>query len=239
MKTLTIEQTCEETSAVVREAAQVICDTWHTVQPSQRQQDVHAPAQIPSACTEHGPLDDEALMLGICHGAQWAMEEFYQRYSRYAYALAYRIVNDSIAAEDIMQDAFLAVWRKAASYQRQHGSARSWLQGIVHHRAVDVMRSREHQCISLQIEHEQVTTCKGLDVWEEVWHKEQHAIISHVMGQLPVAQREMIELGYFGGYTHVEIAERCQLPLGTVKGRMRLGLQKMKQLLCACEMEAA
>jgi len=177
---------------------------------------------------------DEELMLAIASGEEWAMEELYERYGRYAYALAYRIVRDTTVAEDIVQDAFLAVWRKATSYQERQGSVRSWLQAIVHHRAIDRVRAaahRDHQWLPLQSDGEQDPPSEQPEVWEEAWHKEQCAVIRRVLAQLPPEQRQVIELAYFGGYTHVEIAERWQLPLGTVKGRMRLGLQKMRNLL--------
>src|SRR6266849_6694208 len=78
---------------------------------------------------------DEELISAICHGVEWALETLYERYHRYAYALAYRILQESTGAEDIVQEVFLSVWRKAASYQKHHGSVFSWLQAIVHHRA--------------------------------------------------------------------------------------------------------
>lgn len=177
---------------------------------------------------------DEELITAICLGAEWAMELLYQRYCRYTYALAYRILHESSTAEDIVQEVFLSIWRKAASYQSQHGSVRSWLQAIVHHKAIDRIRSvahRDSQWTPLQIENEQDPPSTQPDVWEQAWRSEQSALISTVLGQLPYEQRQVIELAYFYGYTHLEIAQQKKIPLGTVKGRMRLGLQKMKHLL--------
>src|SRR5712691_1673105 len=177
---------------------------------------------------------DEELISAICHGAEWALETLYQRYHRYAYALAYRILRESTGAEDIVQEVFLSIWRKAASYQKQHGSVYSWLQAIVRHRAIDKVRSASHrdsQWTPLQAEGEQDLPGEQPDVWEEAWHQEQGQLIRGVLAQLPAEQRLVIEMAYFGGYTHAEIAEQKNIPLGTVKGRMRLGLQKMKHLL--------
>ncbi len=177
---------------------------------------------------------DEELISAICNGEEYAMEILYERYHRYAYSLAYRILHDPVAAEDIVQDAFLSIWRKAASYQVQHGSVHSWLQAIVHHRAIDRVRAavhRDRQWTPLQVENEQDPPGVQADVWEQAWCDERHRIIRTVLGQLPAEQRMVIELAYFGGYTHAEIAEQWHIPLGTVKGRMRLGLQKMKVLL--------
>jgi RNA polymerase sigma factor (sigma-70 family) len=177
---------------------------------------------------------DEELILAISQGAEWALETLYQRYHCYAYALAYRILHESTSAEDIVQEVFLSVWRKADSYQKHHGSVFSWLQAIVHHRAIDKVRSaayRDHQWTPLQAEGEQDPPSEQREVWEEAWQLEQGKLIRLALEQLPSEQRQVIELAYFGGYTHTEIAEQQNIPLGTVKGRMRLGLQKMKQLL--------
>ena len=177
---------------------------------------------------------DEYLISAICKGEESAIEVLYERYHRYAYSLAYRILRDPVASEDIVQDAFLSIWRKASSYQAQNGSVQSWIQAIVRHRAIDKIRAsahREYQWTPLQADNEQDPPSEQPDVWEQAWQSEQHRIIREVMLQIPSEQRMVIELAYFGGLTHAEISEQCHIPLGTVKGRMRLGLQKMKSLL--------
>ncbi|HYT28219.1 MAG TPA: sigma-70 family RNA polymerase sigma factor [Ktedonobacteraceae bacterium] len=183
---------------------------------------------------------DEELMAAICGGSEFALELLYERYHRYAFFLAYRILHDPAAAEDIVQEAFLALWRKADSYQQQHGSVHSWLQAIVHHRAIDKIRAsahRDQQCISLQAgrdksdSYEQDPVSAEPELWEQAWHDEQSRLIRAALNQIPAEQRQVIELAYFGGYTHTEISEQWNIPLGTVKGRMRLGLQKLKLLL--------
>lgn len=177
-------------------------------------------------------ISDEALLQEISAGGEWAMEALYERYVRYAYALAYRIVRDYPTAEDIVQDVFLSIWKKAASYQKQHGCVRSWLQAIVHHRAIDCVRASAHRDHHpLEEINEGGYGEEKPEIWEEVWNEERRALLQNILAQLPEEQRLVIELGYFGGYTHAEIARRWHLPLGTVKGRMRLGLQKMKYLL--------
>ena len=189
---------------------------------------------VPQAQSLAYDASDEELISAICRGSEQAIEIFYQRYYRYAYALAYRLLQESTAAEDIVQEVFLSVWRKAATYQRKYGSVYSWLQAIVHHRAIDRLRSvahRSNQWAPLQVEGEQDLPSAQRDVWEEAWQKEQGQLIRSALAQLPAEQREVIELAYFQGYTHTEIAAQKQIPLGTVKGRMRLGLQKMKTLL--------
>jgi len=177
---------------------------------------------------------DEQLISAICKGEEYAIEVLYERYHRYAYSLAYRILRDPLASEDIVQDAFLSIWRKASSYKMQHGSVQSWVQAIVRNRAIDKVRAashRDYQWTPLQTDNEQDPPSEQPDVWDQAWQSEQHRIIREVLNQIPKEQRKVIELAYFGGFTHAEIAEQCHIPLGTVKGRMRLGLQKMKSLL--------
>lgn len=194
-----------------------------------------APSLHPPDVLTQQELSDEKLLSAIACGSEWAIEALYERYARYAYALAYRIVHDSTVAEDVVQDAFLSIWRKASSYHEKQGHVRSWLQAIVHHRAIDYIRAASHrdtQWVSLQSEGEQhEQRDEQFEVWDKVWHEEQQQLIRAVLAQLPAEQRQVIELAYFGGYTHSEIATRWNTPLGTVKGRMRLGLQKMKYLL--------
>src|SRR5712692_1209618 len=187
-------------------------------------------------------LNDEVLIATICTRSEWAMELLYQRYHRYAYALAYRILRDSAAAEDIVQEAFLSVWHKASSYERGHGSVHRWLQAIVHHRAIDRVRAaahRDYQWTPLQAENEQDPPSEEPDAWETAWQGEQGTLIRAALNQLPYEQREVIELAYFDGYTHSEIADQRHIPLGTVKGRMRLGLMKMKRFLENCGLDAS
>lgn len=179
------------------------------------------------------PADVE-LISAICNGQERALEILYERYCRYAYSLAYHILRDSTAAEDVVQDTFLSIWRKAASYQARYGSVLSWLQAIVHHRTIDKLRAsthRDRQWMPLQTENEQDPASVQPDVWEQAWSSEQRRMIRTILDQLPTEQRLVIELAYYSGYTHTEIAEQLNIPLGTVKGRIRLGLQKMKTLL--------
>jgi RNA polymerase sigma-70 factor (ECF subfamily) len=192
-------------------------------------------AQAASSDPNEHDLDDESLMLAISQGAQWALERVYQRYFQPAYSLAYRMVRESTMAEDIVQEAFFSLWRKASSYQPQQGSVRTWLLAIVRHRAIDTMRAtahRETQWTPFPMENEHELSYEQPEVWEQAWRQERAEIIHRALAQLPPEQRQVIELSYFVGYTQVEIAERWNIPLGTVKGRIRLGLRKMEHLLC-------
>src|SRR5438552_6550162 len=179
-------------------------------------------------------LSDEALIQAIAGGAVWAMEPLYQRYSRILYSLVYRVVADHQVAEDLLQEAFLAVWRRATSYSPQSGAVRSWLVSIVHHRTIDYLRTVRRRSTMKQATWEEVELDERTafpDVWDEAWRSVQSAQVRAALKNIPTEQRMVIELAYFSGWTHSEIAEGCQIPLGTVKARMRLGLTRLKRVV--------
>ncbi|MFL5698073.1 MAG: sigma-70 family RNA polymerase sigma factor [Ktedonobacteraceae bacterium] len=179
-------------------------------------------------------LSDEALINAIAEGAEWAMEPLYERYNRVLFSLAYRMVADHQVAEDLLQDAFLSVWRRATSYSPQSGSVRSWLISIVHHRTIDYLRAVRRRAGLKEVTWEEVELDERTafpDVWEEALRSVQSAQLRAALLNIPSEQRMVIELAYFQGWTHSEIAEGCEIPLGTVKARMRLGLSHLKRLL--------
>jgi len=179
-------------------------------------------------------LSDEALLDAIAGGAAWAMESLYQRYSRILYSLAYRMIADHQVAEDLLQDAFIAVWKRSTSYSPQLGAARSWLISILHHRAIDYLRkvrrrSNIQEAPLEEIEFEE--TIAFPDVWDEAWRNVKSSQVRAALLQIVPEQRLVIELAYFQGWTHMEIAEGTQTPLGTIKARMRLGILRLKHVL--------
>lgn len=179
-------------------------------------------------------LSDEALIGAIARGAVWAMEPLYQRYNRILYSLAYRMVSDHQIAEDLLQDAFLSVWRRADSYSPQAGAVRSWLISILHHRTIDYLRSQRRRSTVKDTTLEDVEQDEQLafpDVWDEAWRSVQGAQVRTAMMKLSPEQRQVIELAYFQGWTHSEISAEYSIPLGTVKARMRLGLMHLKRAL--------
>ena len=183
--------------------------------------------------TQNEP-SDEALLNAIAGGAVWAMESLYQRYSRILYSLAYRMVADHQVAEDLLQDAFLAVWRRATSYSPQTGAARSWLLSILHHRTIDYLRKVRRQSTIQEASLEEIELHESIaypDTWDEAWQSVKSSHVRAALMKIPTEQRLVIELAYFQGWTHTEIAEGTQIPLGTVKARMRLGLLHLKQIL--------
>ena len=179
-------------------------------------------------------MSDEALLNAIADGSAWAMESLYQRYSRILYSLAYRMVADHQVAEDLLQDAFIAVWRRATSFTPSAGAARSWLISILHHRTIDYLRRVRRRAAIQEAPLEDIEfdeTIATPDVWEETWRSVRSAQVREALMQIPTEQRLVIELAYFQGWTHSEIAEGTHTPLGTVKARMRLGLQRLKRHL--------
>jgi RNA polymerase sigma-70 factor (ECF subfamily) len=177
---------------------------------------------------------DEALIDAIAGGADWALELLYQRYSRLLYSLAYRMVADHQVAEDLIQETFLAVWRRAVSYSPQSGTVRNWLTFIVRHRTYDYLRSVRRRSVLKEVTWEEVEQDERTafpDVWDEAWRSVQGAQVRAALMNIPTEQRMVIELAYFQGWTHSEIAQGYEIPLGTVKARMKLGLLHLKRVL--------
>ncbi|HUZ02523.1 MAG TPA: sigma-70 family RNA polymerase sigma factor [Thermomicrobiaceae bacterium] len=178
---------------------------------------------------------DDQLVRAIAERDPDAMVTLYDRYGRLAFALAYRILADGSAAEEVVQDAFLRVWRQAAAFDVRRGTLRSWLMTIVHHRAIDVTRRRASRGGG-DVDLEAVSySLAGPDVWGEVAAGIQRDQVRAAVAALPPEQRLVVELAYFEGLTHVEIADRTGTPLGTVKSRLRLGLKKLQETLGAGE----
>jgi len=175
------------------------------------------------------PSDDE-LLTSIQGKDVRALEALYDRHRVLAYSIALRTLSNPSDAEDVVQEAFLNVWRSAGTYRSDRSSPRSWLLSIVHHRAIDKLRGRQSRLQPTALE-EGMNVPDGTDVWREVSGNLTGEDVRHAMAQLPAEQRQTIELAYFKGYTHSQISQVMQVPLGTVKGRMRMGLHKLKSLL--------
>jgi len=174
-------------------------------------------------------LADEELMQLVRRGQAPAFEVVYERHATAAFSLAYRIVGSRNGAEDVSQEAFLNIWRSGARYDRARGSVRTWVLGIVHHRAIDYLRRatvHDKRRASDEGMEERFEAGERTDV--EVARRDEAETVRSAIGTLPTEQSQVIELAYFGGFTHTEIAEMLETPVGTIKGRMRLGLTKMR-----------
>jgi RNA polymerase sigma-70 factor, ECF subfamily len=177
-------------------------------------------------------LADEDVMQLVRRGDPRAFEIIYERHASAAFSLAYRMMGTRSGAEDVLQDAFLSAWRSGERYDRARGSVRTWLLGIVHHRAIDALRRatvHDRRRVDDEGIEERFEARERTDV--EVARREEADVVRAAMGSLPADQCQVIELAYFGGFTHTEIAEMLEAPVGTVKGRMRLGLKKMRERL--------
>jgi len=182
--------------------------------------------------TDLRALADEELMQLVRRGRPAAFDVVYERHASAAYSLAYRIVGTRNGAEDVSQEAFLSIWRSGARYDRARGSVRTWVLGIVHHRAIDHLRRamvHNRRRASDEGIQERFEAPERTDA--EVARRDEARAVRGAMDALPSEQSQVIELAYFGGFTHTEIADMLQTPVGTVKGRMRLGLKKLHERL--------
>jgi RNA polymerase sigma factor (sigma-70 family) len=183
------------------------------------------------------PTDDadRAVLALVTAGQLDALQDLYDRYRIMAYSIALRITSDPSLAEDVVQDAFLGVWRNASRYVEGRGSVKTWLLSIVHHRAVDAVRRRRPTTEMPEREDVPPPALTLPDVWPEVAANLDREQIAAAMASLSDVQREAIELAYWGGLTQPEIAERTGAPLGTVKSRVRLGLLALRRALVGDE----
>jgi RNA polymerase sigma-70 factor (ECF subfamily) len=174
-------------------------------------------------------LADEDLMQLVQRAEASAFEVVYDRHAGAAFSLAYRMCGARPLAEEVVQEAFLSIWRSGGRYDRSRGSVRTWILGITHHRAIDALRrgvvQDRHRASDEGIE-ERFEAGDRTDV--EVARREEAAEIRSALEILPPDQRRAIELAYYGGFTQSEIAQMLSVPIGTVKGRMRLGMEKMR-----------
>jgi RNA polymerase sigma-70 factor, ECF subfamily len=175
--------------------------------------------------------DEEAMQL-VGEGNPRAFELIYDRHGGAAFSLAYRMVGNRVTAEDISQEAFLSIWRSRLRYDQSRGSVRTWVLGIVHNRAVDALRRggvhdrRREPIDGVEERHEAPERTEV-----EAARREEARSVRSALDALPDEQRHTIELAYFGGFSHSQIAEMLDEPIGTVKGRMRLGLDKLRRQL--------
>jgi RNA polymerase sigma-70 factor, ECF subfamily len=165
-------------------------------------------------------------------GDREALAMLYDRYSSLAYGVAMRVLGDPARAEDAVQDAFVNVWNRASTFDAARGSLRAWLLTTVRNRCIDYIRgrgSRERREDELNpnVDYAQAPS----DPWREVALSLERSAVRDAMSSLPAEQRQVVEMAYFGGYSHAEIADMTRVPLGTVKGRMRLALEKMSSYL--------
>jgi RNA polymerase sigma-70 factor (ECF subfamily) len=184
----------------------------------------------PVAAAERDPAD-ETLLERVAGGDPDALSELYERYRTVTYSVALKITANPSAAEDVVQEAFLGVWRNASRYVSARGSVKTWILAIVHHRAIDSLRRRRPTSELPESDAPPPTSLVLPDIWPEVAGRLDRDAIAAALATLSPIQREALELAYYGGLTQQEIAARTGAPLGTVKSRVRLGLLAMRAAL--------
>jgi RNA polymerase sigma-70 factor, ECF subfamily len=177
-------------------------------------------------------LADEELMALVLDGDARAFEVIFDRHAGPAFSLAYRMCGRRALAEEIVQEAFMSLWRCAAQYDRSRGSVRSWVLRVVHNRAIDAFR-RELSGAKHDVADDWISEVLPARerTEDEVERRSDARLVRTALDGLPPEQRQVIELAYFGGFSHSQIAETLGLPAGTVKGRMRLALSKLRLAL--------
>jgi RNA polymerase sigma factor (sigma-70 family) len=194
-----------------------------------------APAPPGSSGWELAHLSDEALISLVASSDDAALAELYDRFGRVAYGLALRILRDEALAQDAVQEAFLAVWHSADRFLAERAKASTWILTLVHRRAVDLVRREERRRGEpLESAPEPVSSSTAED---EATLDFQRRVVQEALKRLPDEQREALELGYYGGLTQSELAERLGQPLGTIKSRMFAGLTRLRDLLAQAGLE--
>ncbi|HEU5206119.1 MAG TPA: sigma-70 family RNA polymerase sigma factor [Gaiellaceae bacterium] len=178
----------------------------------------------------HAHLSDEALVALVARGDEDALGELYDRVGRIAYGLALRVLRDERHAEDAVQEAFLQVWRSAATFRAERAKASTWILTLVHRRAVDLVR-REERRQADPLTDDSAAGVAPEQTDEAAWLRFERERVQTALKQLPDVQREALELAYYGGFSQSELAERLGVPLGTIKSRMFAGLSRLRELL--------
>jgi RNA polymerase sigma-70 factor (ECF subfamily) len=181
-------------------------------------------------------LSDPQLLERIVAKEQEALSALYDRFSKLLYGIILAVVRDTDDAEDIMQEVFIQVWKSAGTYQPALGTPKTWLVRMAHNRAIDLLRSKRYKQKKAEVgglgDSEQEFRPPAEYIEDSVWRatvtKEQTTHISAALSQLPAEQRALIELAFLKGYTHQEIAQETGIPLGTVKTRIRTGMQGLR-----------
>ncbi|HXC75624.1 MAG TPA: sigma-70 family RNA polymerase sigma factor [Candidatus Acidoferrum sp.] len=177
-------------------------------------------------------LADIELVAQLAAGSQEALAKLYDRYGRLAYSVALRVLGDPGRAEDAVQEAFLKIWNHASTFDVRRGSLRNWLMTSVRNRSIDYLRGRgAHERQEVQLQPALAEASARSDPWREVSLSLERDAVREAMSNLPAEQRQAVELAYFAGYSHREIADMTRVPLSTVKGRMRLALEKLSSYL--------
>lgn len=179
---------------------------------------------------DYAQTRDEELVERLVERDERALERLYEKYGRATYSLVLKMLRDPARAEEVAQEVFLTLWRRPSSYVPGRGTFATWLLSVAHHRAVDELRTRRHELVPLGdgTNGQPELVDEADDLAETAWLREQRVVVRQALGLLPASQRQAIEMAYFLGLTQREIADRLGEPLGTIKTRMRLAMQKLR-----------
>lgn len=191
-----------------------------------------------AALTNQDTLDAE-LVARLAAGDEAALGPLYDRYGKLVYSLALRVVRDAAAAEEVTQEVFVRLWRNAASFEPARGRAHAWLMRITHNLALNEVRRRQSRPVAAEKYDWEAAGAAVVDQATErdpaqvAWLRERAVAVRKAIAQLPAPQRQAIELAFFGGLSQAEVAAAVGDPLGTVKSRIRVGMQRLRELLLA------
>ncbi len=188
-----------------------------------------------------GHLEDTEILGLIVQQRRDALEELYNRYGAAVFSLSVHMLRDSGPAEEVTQDTFLNVWRRASSYSSKRGTVRAWLFSIAHHRTVDEIRRRKRRQEKIQpdVDLSNRLAAESGDPVKYAAAEFERQEVKGALSALRPEQRKVVELAYYGGFTHSEISKLLDQPLGTVKTRMRLGLKKLREIMAGGAQEWA
>ncbi|MBI3967040.1 MAG: sigma-70 family RNA polymerase sigma factor [Chloroflexi bacterium] len=181
---------------------------------------------------------DEELVLRLVEQDDMALAALYDRHSRVVYALSLRLLSEPEAAEEVVQEVFLRLWRQPTSYDPQRGLLLPWLLSVTHHRCIDELRRRRRSAPIESIANVAPLADERTDPADQAWLTERREVVRSALLTLPAEQRRALELAYFGGLTQREVAEHTGEPLGTIKTRIRLGMIKLREVLVRRGVEA-
>ena len=178
-------------------------------------------------CYPH--LADEDLMVLVGGGDDDAFAALYDRHCRLAYSVAHKLTGEKHSAEDLAQEVFIKVWRSAQRYRPERGSVRTWILSVVRNQSIDQLRASASRRRTQEKLQASAPRYEPSEAFAQVWHEARLGRVREALDAVPHVQQQVLELAHFSDLTHKEIAERLGLPPGTVKGRIRLGLDKLRK----------
>lgn len=198
--------------------------------PELTQEAASSVAYVTDRAQQESALQDRDLMRRIEQQDQSALAQLYERYGRPVYSLTYRVLQNAALAEEATQDTFMKVWKQSTRWDSHKGALTSWLLTIARYTAIDRLRQEQRQTAPQTVSLDSIVSPEAVEGQPEDAILRDGVVLRHLLTQIPQEQAQVIEMGFFQGLTHTELAERLEQPLGTIKTRARLGLQKLRAL---------